>query len=287
MPAESTSLQSERDAYAQLIVHGEGRFSERLRRAFASIPRENFVGPGPWHIHAGHGCISSASSDPRVLYQDVLVALAPERGINNGQPSLHAECLAACAPAPGQTVLHIGAGTGYYTAVLAALVGDEGRVIAYEIEPDLAVRAQHNLAHLAQVTVHNRSASEGQLPLTDLIYVNAGATHPLPIWLDALAVGGKLIFPLTTDAGHGCMLQVHRRNASTYAATALLRVEFIPCHGARSASASRALEEALKHKPIKLIKSLRRASPPDATAWCVGDGWWLSTAESTQSISSA
>lgn len=281
MPVNFTSLQAERDAYARLIVHGKGLFSERLRKAFASVPRENFVGPGPWHIHAGHGCISSTSADPRLLYQDVLVALAPERGINNGQPSLHAICLAACAPQPGQKVLHIGAGTGYYTAILAALVGPQGSVVAYELESDLAALAQHNLAHLPQVTVQNRSACEGPLPLADLIYVNAGATHPLPIWLDALSVGGKLIFPLTTDAGHGCMLLVHRRSASNYAATALLRVEFIPCQGARSHAASRALEEALKLRPVKLIKSLRRASPPDATAWCAGDGWWLSTAEST------
>ena len=286
MPAASTPLQAQRDAYARLIVPGEGVFCERLRTVFASVKRENFVGPGPWQIYGGHGDITKLSADPRRLYQDVLVALAPERGINNGQPSLHAVCLAACAPATGQKVLHIGAGTGYYTAILAALVGPQGSVDAYELEPDLAARAQHNLAHLAQVCVHNRSACEGQLPLADLIYVNAGATHPLPLWLDALCIGGKLVFPLTTDSGHGCMLLVHRQGAPTYAATALLRVEFIPCQGARNAVASLALENALARRPTRLIKSLHRGSLPDATAWCVGEGWWLSTAELQQSTQS-
>jgi protein-L-isoaspartate(D-aspartate) O-methyltransferase len=28
------------------------------------------------------------------------------------------------------------------------------------------------------------------------IYVNAGATHPMPLWLDSLMLGGRLIFPL-------------------------------------------------------------------------------------------
>ncbi len=53
--------------------------------------------------------------DPVVLYQDVLVALAPERGVNNGSPSLHALWLDRLAPQAGERVVHIGAGTGYYS----------------------------------------------------------------------------------------------------------------------------------------------------------------------------
>src|SRR5262249_45136372 len=35
----------------------------------------------------------------------------------------------------------------------------------------------------------------------DGLYVNAGATHPPAAWLDALAPGGRLLLPLTTDEG--------------------------------------------------------------------------------------
>ena len=33
----------------------------------------------------------------------------------------------------------------------------------------------------------------------DVIYVNAGITHPENTWLDGLTDGGRLILPLTTD----------------------------------------------------------------------------------------
>ena len=92
----------------------------------------------PWSSFSGSGDEVRGSSDPRLLYQDVLIALAPDRRINNGQPSLHAACLAEADPQPGESVLHVGAGTGYYTAILAELVGPSGRVIAHEIEASLS-----------------------------------------------------------------------------------------------------------------------------------------------------
>ena len=83
---------------------------------------------------------------PARLYEDVLVAIDVERGINNGQPSLHAQSIDALGLKEGETVVQIGAGAGYYTAILAELVGPTGRVIAYEIAPDIAARAAANLA---------------------------------------------------------------------------------------------------------------------------------------------
>jgi protein-L-isoaspartate(D-aspartate) O-methyltransferase len=86
--------------------------------------------------------------DPAFLYQDVVVALEEERGINNGQPALHALCLAALSVKEGESVVHIGAGAGYYTAVLAELTGVTGKVFAYESAQSLAQSATRNLAHL-------------------------------------------------------------------------------------------------------------------------------------------
>ena len=40
----------------------------------------------------------------------------------------------------GESVVHIGAGVGYYTAIMATLVGNQGRVIAIEYEKELATR---------------------------------------------------------------------------------------------------------------------------------------------------
>lgn len=274
------SLRDSRLTYAQAIVPGGGGdANSRLLAAFADTRREDYLGPPPWRLLSNPAEGPSLTDDPRLLYQDLLVSIAPDRGINNGQPSLHARCIAAGAPTVGDTVLHVGAGSGYYSAILAALVGPAGVVLAYEIEADLAERASAYLRHLPQVQVLARSASDGVLPFADLIYVCAGATQPLPQWLDALKPGGRLIFPLTPNEGFGGMLMVTRLASGRYAAKMLMRVAFIPCIGARDDADSAVLSAALARQPFDAVRSLRRSDKPDATAWCVGQGWWLSTAE--------
>jgi protein-L-isoaspartate(D-aspartate) O-methyltransferase len=273
------SMEDHRSFYAEFVVKSAGSSSANLIAAFASVKREQYAGPGPWSIFAHSGYISTPSDDPRYLYQDVLVGLAPERKINNGQPSLHARCLAACAPSAGESVLHIGAGTGYYSAILAALVGNTGRVTAYEIEVDLAAKARENLRHLGNVAVVAGSACEGQLPDADLIYVNAGATHPLNTWLDALRLGARLIFPMTANSGAGLMLMITRGQENRYGAAIISPVAFIPCVGARDDAASQALSAALQSRAILKLKSLRRGATTDDTVCCAGQDWWLSSAE--------
>ena len=273
-------IQSYRDFYANFVVRSAGSSNQALIAAFSTIERERFVGKGPWSIFIGSGYIPTPSDDPRLLYQDVVVGLAVDRGINNGQPTLHARCLAACTPAIGESVLHIGAGTGYYTAILATLVSASGSVIGYEIEDDLSKRARENLKNLRNVRIVAASANDSTLAQADVVYVSAGATHPVAAWLDALNIGGRLIFPLTANDGAGCMLLVTRRGPATYAASIVMRVAFIPCVGARDDTASSALSAALEAQSLKTVKSLCRGTQPDLTAWCIGTDWWLSTAQS-------
>jgi protein-L-isoaspartate(D-aspartate) O-methyltransferase len=273
------SIQDYRAFYANFVVQSGGSCDPRLITAFSSVERELYAGEGPWSVFVGPGYIPTLSDDPTLLYQDILIGLATDRGINSGQPSLHARCLAACAVVEGESVLHIGAGTGYYTAILASLVGPTGSIVAYEIEADLADRAAKNLENLSNVRLLCASATEATLPHADVIYVNAGATHPVASWLDALNVGGRLIFPLTPNEGFGCMLLLTRRAPDTYTASIVARVAFIPCIGARDDEASAALTAALETQSFKTVRSLRRNTQPDETAWCVGRDWWLSNAE--------
>jgi protein-L-isoaspartate(D-aspartate) O-methyltransferase len=258
-------------AYAREVT--AGLTDPRLEAAFASVAREAFLGPPPWQV-LGHGL----TDDPTDLYRDVLVALADERGINNGQPSLHAAALAAAAPAPGERAVHVGAGGGYYTALLATLVGAQGRVDAWEIEPDLAARAAASLRAFPQVTLHADSAVETALPRCDVLYVSAGATHPPRPWLDALAPGGRLVFPLTPRGGFGPLLLVTRVGPRVFAARALMQVSFIACIGARDDAASAALAQALATRGAESIASLHLDPPPADSVWLAGAGWWLSTA---------
>jgi protein-L-isoaspartate(D-aspartate) O-methyltransferase len=280
-------LQSHRDFFANLITSSAGGAAKhpRLAGAFASTPRERFVGPGPWKVYGAAGYVETPSDDPVFLYQDVTVAISSERGINNGQPTLHAICLAVLDIKEGETLVHIGAGTGYYTAILAKLTGPTGSVIAYEIEKDLAERATQNLADLPNVIVRCASGSEGQLPECDVIYVSAGATAPLDIWLDALRMDGRLLFPLTPGdtrvgtPGAGGMLLVKRAAPDRYEARFICQAIFISCAGARDDEMAAKLATAFKRGDMKHVRSLRRNVSPDETCWCAGNGWWLSKAD--------
>lgn len=276
--ADGNWLQEWRQFFAELVVRQAGSKDPRLIGAFACVPREAFVGPGPWPVAVGDGYLWTPRADPRFLYQDVLIGLDTERRIHNGQPSLHALCLAAAAPATGEHVVHIGAGTGYYTAILAHLVGESGVVHAFEVDRELARRAQANLRSFANVQAIHASGAEVALPPSDLIYVSAGATHPLDSWLDALKLGGRLVVPLTGEDTGGCMLLVTRAAADQFAASVLSRAWFIPCVGARDGQAAKSLAAALAKGGMESVRSLRRRTPPDETAWCVGTDWWLSTA---------
>lgn len=270
----NATIAEARAAYARAIAKSAGVTDARVIEAFATVPREDFLGPGPWKLFRGE-YRETESADARLLYQDVLVALAEDRRINNGQPSLHIKLIDALDVAAGERIVHVGAGTGYYTAILAELTGRGGIVDAYEIEEDLAAKAAVNLARWPHVRVHARSATEGVLPGADIVYVNAGATHPLRIWLDALKDGGRLMFPLTTDNGMGFMLLVTRRG-DAFAARAICPVGFITCIGGIDEKASAAFQDALSRGGAGDVRSLRRDDVADADTWLAGDGWQLS-----------
>lgn len=277
---QSASRSAMRRFYARHVAALAGITDLRTIEAFEAVRREDFVGPGPWSVPVGDGrYIETETDDPAVLYQDILIGLARDRGINNGEPSLHAKNIGAAAPQDGDVVVHVGAGAGYYTAILAWLAGASGRVHAYEIEPDVAVRAADNLAALPTVTVHAQSVFDAQLPSANVIYVSAGATHVPAQWLDALALGGRLVMPLTPNNRLGCMLLVTRHSDAAFGAKIFSPAGFIPCIGARDDEESQALATALDTRSTEDVHALRRGGAPDKTAWCVGKDWWLSTAE--------
>jgi protein-L-isoaspartate(D-aspartate) O-methyltransferase len=273
-----------RSYYARLIAGKAGIDDAKLIEALTTVERERFVGAGPWKVNCfAGGYVDTPTDDLAFIYQDVVVAIDAERKINNGEPHLHARCLAALQIRRGETAIHVGSGTGYYTAILAHLVGPTGIVHAYEIEQDLAEKAKANLAPWQWVSVRAQSATEGSLPACDIIYVSAGATRPLNAWLDALRAGGRLLFPLTPRAGLGGMLLVTRSHDSRFEARFLQPAAFIACRGARDDSEADELGSAFARGDWREVRSLRRHVPPDDSSWFAGQDWWLSTRAGSES----
>ena len=269
--------------FAEELRHTAHVCSESVIEAFATVPREHFAGPGPWRILSPMHLAeywTTEDADPRHLYHDVLIAIDEERGLNNGQPSLWAFVLDKLNIVRGERVVHLGCGMGYYTAILAELVGPTGEVSAIEIDKTLAERARDALAPWPQVKVaHGDGAAEG-LGMFDVIVASAGATHPLPAWLDCLSANGRLVFPMTVTNAGGGMLLVERRGSDEFAARFLCPVSFYEFAGARDAEVSDRLAQVFAQDRGAGVKSARRDQhAEESTCWLHGDGWCLSRRE--------
>ena len=219
----------------------------RVISAFAAIPRERFAGPGPLRILSHWNMRdywTPDDSNPTAVYHDVLIAYDEARRLNNGQPSLWAFIFDKLNVTKGERVLHLGCGMGYYTAVLAEIVGPTGAVSAIEIDETLAERAEEAFSPWPQVTVTNGDGADGSFAKCDVVVDSAGATHPLPSWLDCLKPKGRLVFPMTVTNEGGGMLLVTRHSRDDFEARFLVPSGSTNSRGARDASVSNRLGPA-------------------------------------------
>jgi protein-L-isoaspartate(D-aspartate) O-methyltransferase len=283
-----------RRAYAKHVLAAAGVSDPGLEDAFATIAREDFLGPGPWPILRWMRLVDpllvsyarTPSADPVYLYTDDLVGIVPERRINNGQPSFHAWLMSHARPALGERVVHVGAGSGYYSAILAHLVGRRGRLIAIEYDPDLAARAAKNLATHSHVRVINGDGATIPLEPADIIYVNAGTNRPADTWLNGLTEGGRLVLPLTVRSGlsptgtlefgsRGGVFLIERRGVEFFARW-ISPVAIFPCNGSDDPNSDAALANAFKNGGWDRVTRLYRHDDiPDDRCWLKGPGWCL------------
>ncbi|MBW7966670.1 protein-L-isoaspartate O-methyltransferase [Bradyrhizobium sp. BR 10261] len=254
----------------------------RLIEAFASVPREQFVGPGPWRIISdpyADDAFLTPDVDPRWLYHDVLVTIDASRNLNNGMPGFWARNFERLDITRGERVLQVGAGTGYYSAVLAELVGPAGRVTAVETDPALAAQARANVANWPQINVISGDGRTVDIGELDIVIVFAGSTHPSRLWLDRLADGGRFLMPLTSESWRGFLLRVVR-HGDRLEASSIGSVAIYPCVGGRDEEAGKRLHGALEGLPLGKvpIRALHVGDPRSDDAekiWFRAPGFWL------------
>ncbi len=267
------------------MAAASGSADPRLERVFELVRREAFLGPGPWHILASgpwlinvdRNYVETPDADPVYLCQNVLVALDPAKGVNNGEPFLHARWIGAVSPKPGDAVCHIGAGTGYYSAILSVLAQPGGSVNAFEIEQGLAEKARDNLQPFEGISVTTGDATELPLPPSDLIYVNAGVVAPPPSWLQALRPQGRMIFPWRPSQAVGLAMVISRQ-AAGFSVKPLMNSYFIPCVGASDAAQCIKTPDEREAWSVRSIW-LSAEREPDETAVAICEHLWFSSAE--------
>ncbi len=257
-----SDLDRARERFAQEVRGLANVRNEALVRAFATVPREAYLGPGPWRVVGGaRHYVTTKDANPERIYANVLVAIDEKRRLNNGEPAGLARWFDQLDLAPGERVLHVGCGVGYYTAILAETVGPEGRVTGVELDPELAERARANLAHYGHVDVVAGDGGSFAAGPRDAIFVNAGATEPRRAWLDALVPNGRLALPMTVAAddsgmGGGWILHVVRREGA-FEAGFTTPVGIFPCIGSRDDSANERLRVALRGGGQTEVRRLR------------------------------
>lgn len=179
-------------------------------RAILAVPREQFV----------------PAERRDTAYIDRAVPLGAGRSLN---PALAtARFLVEGQVAAGQSVLLVGAATGYAAAVLAAM---GAAVTALESDATLAAQARENLAAIAGVRVVEGPLEAG-VPTGapyDLLFVD-GAVETLPAHLtDQLKVGGRAVFA-RLDRGVS-RLCTGVRSAGGFGASAFADSEAAPLPG--------------------------------------------------------
>jgi protein-L-isoaspartate(D-aspartate) O-methyltransferase len=268
-----------RKFYAEEVRLAAPLHMRELADAFARVPREDYLGPGPWEIASadigmGASYVSTDDAEPRQVYHNVSVALDTSRHLINGQPATVGRWIDELGIEPGNRVFHLGCGSGYYTAIMAELVNSSGQVIACEVDCELVARAKSNLSRYSQVTV---AASDGAVfdpDICDAMLINAGVTLPLPIWLDRLREGGRVILPLTIATGptlgKGMIVKITRVRERFLARTVGF-VMIYSCASARNPQLEPPLAKALSNGALLKMASARRdAHEPHET--CIVHG---------------
>jgi protein-L-isoaspartate(D-aspartate) O-methyltransferase len=257
--------------YSEEIRFTASLHSPALVEAFACVPREKFLGPGPWEIASADvrglsalGAMQMSYTlvdDPRDLYHNVVVVLDKAGDINNGQPGSLARWIDALDLKAGARAYHLGCGVGYYTAIIAEIVGPQGSVLGSEVQPDLAARAKENLSGYSTVTVVAGDGATLDPGECDAILVNAGVTHPSPLWLNRLPEGGRLVVPLTmpmtSTLGVGVMAKIVRQG-STFSAEIVTSLAIYSGTSMRNPQLESVLKAAMTKGALMKIKSVRR-----------------------------
>jgi protein-L-isoaspartate(D-aspartate) O-methyltransferase len=161
-----------------------------IRQAFETVKREDFLPADK---------IREAGSD-----RPIGIGF----GQTNSQPSTVIFMLELLAARPGDKILDVGCGTGWTSALLASIVGADGRVFGLELIAGLLEAAKVNAAKYpfcrsGRLTLSQGDGNNGlpeSAPL-DKILVSAAAREVPASLVEQLRVGGRLVIPIGEPYG--------------------------------------------------------------------------------------
>lgn len=207
------SLSKEKLQFINNILIPSGIKDKKLLDTFKNIPREKFI----------------ARKFVTQAYTDRPLPIGSGQTIS--QPSLVALMTQLLDLKGKEKVLEIGTGSGYQTAILAALAK---KVYSIERINKIALKAQKTLKkfNLNNIYVINADGSKGleKYQPYDAIIVTAGAKNiPNPL-LEQLKVGGRLVIPTGENFAHQKLKLIIKKQKG-YFVKEITPVAFVPLIG--------------------------------------------------------
>lgn len=216
------------DKYAQLLVDlaEAGALGEEWRGAFERAPRSAFVPDAVWtpddDAPTGYRRIARAD-DPEdwwaLVNADGVVVTQVDDGIEDGpgvatssasMPSLVADMLCHLDVQDGHSVLDIGTGTGWTSALLCSRLGD-AQVTTVEVDPAVAAEAALRLAAAGfapKRVVGDGLAGWSYTAPHDRIH-SAAAVRRVPYaWIEQTRPGGVIVTPWGTPYANAGLLRL-------------------------------------------------------------------------------
>ena len=177
---------SSNDALIESMIERGVLKTPRVIKAFRSVDRADFVLP----------------KYTEEAYGDYPLPIGGGGTIS--QPSTVAFILELLSPELGDTVLDVGSGSGWTTALLSELVGPKGAVWGVEIVPQLVKFGKENLAKYDFPHANITTADKDTLGLPkhapyDKILVSAAAEELPEQLIEQLAAGGRLVIPIVNS----------------------------------------------------------------------------------------
>jgi protein-L-isoaspartate(D-aspartate) O-methyltransferase len=209
-----TNFAAERDAMIERQIESRGIRDPKILEAFRAVPREEFL------------------SDE---YRDLAYGDHPlpiESGQTISQPYIVALMIQTAEIKPGDTVLEIGAGSGYAAAVIGCIAS---QVVAIERHSELAKIAADRMERLGYDNVRivegdGTKGCPGEGPF-DAILAAASGSHVPPSWLDQLADGGRIVMPVGDPGSIQKLVKVTRGPGGKLITEDLGGVRFVPLIG--------------------------------------------------------
>ena len=209
-----TDYAAEREAMVERHLKRRGIDEAPIIEAFLAVPREEFVSPEYAHLAYGDH------------------PLPIEAGQTISQPYIVALMIQSAGIRSGDTVLEVGAGSGYAAAVISRIAG---RVIAIERQHDLVEVAAERLRRLAydNVRIVEGDGTRGcpeEAPFDAILAAASGSHVPRPL-VEQLAPGGRIVMPIGDPGGVQELVKVTKQEDGILREENLGGVRFVPLIG--------------------------------------------------------